>query len=54
MLPAHAPRTTADPYGWVPLTRAAGPGQLDPTFGTRGVTVTRFAGQSVRIDLVVL
>lgn len=55
VLPADAPRTTADPHGWVPLTRAPGAGQLDPTFGTRGVTVTRFAGQSVQAnDLVVL
>ncbi|MGW5667789.1 hypothetical protein [Micromonospora sp. NPDC003776] len=55
VLPADVPRSTADPYGQVPPGRAAGPGQLDPTFGIRGVAVTRFADRAVQAnDLAVL
>ncbi|MEV1146842.1 hypothetical protein [Micromonospora sp. NPDC049799] len=46
LLPDDAPRTFAEPYDQVPLIETAGPGELDPTFGTRGVTVTRFAEQA--------
>ncbi|PZG02204.1 hypothetical protein C1I99_03585 [Micromonospora deserti] len=45
-LPDSAPRTSADPYDQAPLLPSAGPGQLDPTFGTRGVTIIAFPGRS--------
>ncbi|MBY8872195.1 hypothetical protein K7640_10120 [Micromonospora sp. PLK6-60] len=42
--PGDAPRTEAEPYDRSPLARGGAAGRLDPTFGTRGVTVTRVAG----------